>query len=257
MRQHKKVFHILLLGLLIAFGGSGMASALQSSSTNYGVDETFFGSGGELNACSTSYCSKQSAGETTVGNSSSNNFKIQAGNNTNRDNSLEMVVNAATINIGQLTANTTKVATATFSVKSYLASGYAVYTHSAGPKNTNRILQLLSSPSNSATGTEQFGINLVANSCPANTNSSGPGSCSGSLGANPKEVPDTSFSFGVAGTGYDTANNYKYVDGEPIAYSSSSSGQTDYTLSYLFNISQLTPGGSYTMIHVLVATSTF
>jgi hypothetical protein len=257
MSQYKKVFSAIVLGLMIVLAGGSVASALQSSSPNYGIDETFFGSGGELNACSTNYCSKQTAGETTVGAANSANFGIQAGNNTDRDNSLEMIVTGANLNLGQLTTTSTKVAEGHFSVKSYLASGYAVRTVSPGPKNSSHILHLLTTGAGSSTGTEQFGINLVANACPANTSPSGPGACSGGLGADPVEVPDTSFSFGQAATGYDTADTYTYNDGDTIAYSNSSSGETDYTISYLFNISGVTPGGTYTMNHVLVATSTF
>lgn len=257
MRQHKKVLHALVLGILVLFGGAGSVSAIQSSSASYGVDETFFGSGGELNACSSSYCTKQSAGETAVGNSGSASYQIQAGNNTARDNSLEMSVSTTDTNIGQLTTNSTKVTTATFKVKSYLASGYVVYTRSPGPLNTNKILNLLSTPTTSATGTEQFGMNLVANACPANTNPGGPGNCSGGFGSDPVEVPDTSFSFGQAAAGYDTPDSYKYANNDVIAYSNTSSGETDYTISYLFNISSLTPGGSYKFSQSLVATSTF
>lgn len=257
MRQYKNVLRMLVLGVVIALSSGGIASAVQSSSPHYGVDETLFGSGGELNACSSNYCSKQTAGETAVGNATSANFGIQAGNNTDRDTSLEMTVTGANLNLGQLTTTTTKVATGHFSVKSYLASGYAVRTISPGPKNGSHILQLLTSNAGSTTGTEQFGINLVDNACPANTSPAGLGSCSGGLGADPQEVPDTSFAFGHAAPGYDTADTYQYNNGDVIAYSNSSSGETDYTISYLFNISGVTPGGTYTMNHVLVATSTF
>jgi hypothetical protein len=246
-----------MLGVLILAGTSGVASAVQSSSAHYGVDETFFGSGGELNACSTSYCSKQTAGETAIGNSGSASYQIQAGNNTDRDNSLEMVVNTSNIDLGQLSTTVTKTATATFHVKSYLATGYVVYTDSPGPKNSFYILNLLTSPTSSITGDEQFGINLVANSCPANTSPAGPGGCSGGLGADPQQIPDTSFAFGNAATGYDTADSFKYHNGDIIASSPKSSGETDYTISYLFNISGVTPGGNYTMRQSLVATSTF
>lgn len=249
-----------MLAVLMLIGGSSIASAVQSSSAHYGVDETFFGSGGELNACSTSYCAKQSAGETAVGNSGSANYQIQAGNNTARDNSLEMIVNGTNTDVGQLTTTATKTTTATFSVKSYLATGYVVYTSSPGPKNTSHILSLLGSPTGSTTGTEQFGINLVANTCPANTTPSGfdgHGGCSGGLGADPQEVPDTSFSFGHAAAGYDTADSFKYTDNSVIAYSDRSSGETDYTISYLFNVSAVTPGGNYSMHQSLVATSSF
>lgn len=257
MLQYKNILRWVVLGILITLGSSGVASAAQSSSTNYSIDETFFGSGGELNACSSSYCAKQTAGETAVGNSSSASYQVQAGNNTFRDTSLELIVNATNIDVGQLTSTSTKTASATFSVKSYLANGYAVYTHSPGPKNASHVLNLLTAPGTSTTGTEQFGINLVANACPPNTNPTGPGACSGGLGTDPQEVPDTSFSFGHAAIGYDTPDTYTYNDGDTIAYSTTSSGETDYTISYLFNISELTPGGTYTMRHVLVATSTF
>lgn len=256
MRQYKKVLFVLV-GVLVLIGTGGIVSAAQSSSPSYSIDETFFGSGGELNACSSSYCSKQALGETAAGNAASANYQIQAGNNTNRDNSLEMIVNTSSIDVGRLTNTSTKVATATFSVKSYLASGYAVVTSSPGPQNGSHVLQLLTTPSASATGTEQFGMNLVANACPANTSPSGPGACSGGFGADPSQAPDSSFSFGQAAPGYDTADDYQYNDGDTIAYSDSSSGETDYTISYLFNISPVTPAGEYTMRHVLIATSTF
>jgi hypothetical protein len=113
------------------------------------------------------------------------------------------------------------------------------------------------SPATSAVGTEQFGINVVANSCPGSAPGSGSGSCSGTLGANPSQDPDATFSFGHAATNYDVAISYTYNDGDIIAQSDTSSGFTLYTISYLFNISNVTPAGTYTMSQSLVATSTF
>jgi hypothetical protein len=77
------------------------------------------------------------------------------------------------------------------------------------------------------------------------------------LGANPVQVPDSTFSFGTVASGYDTPCQFKYVNGDTIAQSAKSSGETDYTISYIVNINNVTPGGTYTMNHVLVATSTF
>lgn len=59
-----------------------MGVLAQSSSTNYKVEESFFGTGGELDASSTNYRAKQAAGETAVGNTASTNFQAQAGFNT-------------------------------------------------------------------------------------------------------------------------------------------------------------------------------
>jgi len=251
----KKTLQSLLLSLIVAIGLPTVALACstgqQSCTSNYAVGETFFGSGGNLNACSGSYCAKQSAGETAVGNTKSTNYQAQAGFNTDRTPSLQFVVNSTNINLGILAPGVTATATATFNVKTYLASGYVVTTVSPGPQNNaGHIMNPLSSPAASNTSAEQFGINLVANS-------SCGGGMPGSLGANPVEVPSSTYSFGAAASGYNTACQFKYVNGDTIASSTKSSGETDYTISYIFNTTSLTPAGQYTMSHVLVATSTF
>lgn len=245
----KKTSQSLVLSALISLALPAAVFAAQSSSNNYQVNEVFFGSGGELNACSDNYCSKQSAGETAVGNTSSTNFQSQAGFNTDRQPYLEFTVNAANINLGVLTPGTPATATATFSVKTYLASGYVVTNASAPPKNGSYTLTGLTAPTAFNSSAEQFGINLVKNPACANLPAN--------LGNDAVQVPDSSFSFGAAATGYNTPCQFKYVNGDVIASSSRSSGETDYTISYLLNVTRLTPGGTFTMSHVLVATSTF
>jgi hypothetical protein len=219
--------------------------AAQSQSTNYQVNEVFFGSGGALNNCSTNYCAKESIGETAVGNTSSANYQAHAGFNTDRTPYLQFIVNGTNTDVGGLSTGSTTTTTATFSVKNYLSSGYSVITVSNPPKNNSYTMHALSSPTASTVGTEQFGINLVANTSPT------------TFGANPSQKPSNAFSFGAAATGYNTANLYKYVPGDTIASSISSSGETDFTISYIYNISVLTAGGTYTFNDVLVATATF
>lgn len=240
-----------LLSALLAvsiFSLAPLTSAQQSSSTNYQVNEVFFGNGGELNACSSSYCSKQSAGEMTVGNASSAAFSTQAGFNTDREPYLAFSVTGGTTDLGVLTTGSAATATGTFAVKTYLAGGYVVKTVSDPPKNTlpnQPTLANLTTPTASSPGTEQFGINLVANTSPTN------------FGANPIQVPDGTFSFGSVASGYNTANLFKYVKGDTIAQSSRSTGETDFTISYLYNISNVTAAGEYQLNHELVATSTY
>ncbi len=236
---------ILALAVLVTFGWTGAALAAQSSSSNFSVNEVFFGTGGSLHDCSANYCAKLSAGETGVGNTSSTNYQAQAGFNTDRTPFLEFKVNNTNVDVGVLTSTTTKTANATFSVKTYLSSGYMVKQTSPGPTNGSYTLAGLASPSSPAPGTEQFGINLVANTSPA------------SFGANPAQNPGTTFSYGQVAPGYNTPNKYKYVQNDTIATSDSSSGETDYTISYIFNVSNLTAGGTYTLNHVLVATATY
>lgn len=224
------------------------ANGIQSCSNNYSTDQTFFGSGGELNACSTGgtgYCSKQTAGELTVGNTKGTAYQAYAGFNTTDVPFLEFVVTANNINLGLLNTGTTATANGTFSVRAWQAGGYTVVTASDPPRNNNYTLAGLTTPTASAAGTEQFGINLVANTSPA------------TFGAVPQQLPDSTFSFGIAEPGYNTANLYKYVKNDIIARSNSSTSVTTYTVSYIFNIKPSTAGGTYTFNHVLVATGTY
>lgn len=231
-----------------------LASAAPTySSTNYGVDEVFMGAGGLNDASSASYRARASLGDTGVGNSGSANYQAYGGFTTTPDPYLEFVVTNPNTDLGYITPSATATTTATFSVRTYLASGYNVVNASDPPVTgagaTLHYLNNLTTPTASATGTEQFGINLVANTAPA--------SLGGGVSKNPQQVPDASYSFGTAAAGYNTANQYKYVKGDTVAQSTKSSGTTVYTISYIYNISAVTPAGEYVLLHSLVATSTY
>lgn len=245
MRIKQKVVRILALAVLATFGWTGVVLAVQSSSSNYSVNEVFFGTGGSLQDCSTNYCAKLSVGETGVGNTSSTNYQAQAGFNTDRTPFLEFIVANTSVDVGVLTSTTTKRANATFSVRTYLSSGYTVKQTSPGPTNGSYTLAGMPVAGPSAPGTEQFGINLRANTSPA------------VFGTDPTQNPDVTYSHGQVAAGYNTPNQYKYAQNDTIAYADQSSGETDYTISYIFNVSNLTAGGTYTLRHILVATATF
>lgn len=242
----KQILKQIILGTLLVLLAPSVAFAGgQSSSTNYQVNEVFFGSGGALNACSSNYCSKQAAGEVAVGNTASPNFQAQGGFNTDRTPYIQVNVNNTSINLGTLTPTTTATATATFTVKSYLSDGYVVVNASPPPSNNGYTMHTPSTPTASATGTEQFGINLRANTSPI------------AFGQDLQNLPDNTFADGQYGTNYGTANVYMYNQGDTLAYSTKSSSYSKYTISYIFNISHITPGGTYTFNHVLVATGTY
>ena len=234
---------LFILTLVLALPLSAMA--IQSCSTSFCVNESVFSSGGQLNACSSNFCSKQTAGEQAVGNASSTNFQTQAGFNTDRAPFIEFNVSNTNIDLGSLTTTTTKTATATFSVKAYLSHGYDVTNASDPPTNGSYTMQPITIPAGSQVGTEQFGINLVANTSPT------------TFGSYPVHTPDNTFSFGQVSTDYVTPDFYKYNKGDIIAFSNASSSATNYTISYIFNVGNVTPGGTYTLHHVLVATATF
>lgn len=249
----KRQLASIAMGVLLTFMPYRLAYAvcangIQSCSGSYSTDQTFFGSGGELNACSTGgtgYCSKQTAGELGVGNTKGTAYQAYAGFNTTDVPFLEFVVTASNIDLGVLSTSTTATANGTFSVRAWQAGGYTVTTASVPPKNSTYTLNALATPTASAAGNEQFGINLVANTSPV------------TFGAAPQQLPNSSFSFGLAEPGYNTANLYKYIKDDIIARANSSTSVTTYTISYIFNIKPSTAGGTYKFNHILVATGTY
>jgi hypothetical protein len=230
-RRELAVMGVSVAALLIWAGPIAYA---QSSSTNYKVEESFFGIGGELDASSTNYKAKQAAGETVVGNSASTNYQFQGGFNTTDTPLLEFAVNGGTYDLGVLDYGSTGAVNASFTVRNYLSSGYVVRLNGTSPTDpvSGHTLAAMSAAASSSPGTEQFGVNLVDNGNP-------------DVGSNPAQVPDSSFSFGTATAGYDTANMFKFVDGDVVALSPKSSGQTNYALSIIANIARETPAGQY------------
>lgn len=225
----------ILIGMFIAFFFPVGIGVAQYTSSNYRVQETFFGSGGNLENQSANYKAKTSVGELGVGNISSPNFQAYAGFNTSDRIVLEVIVNGGSFDFGTLSTTQAKARTTTFSVKDYLSSGYTVQVVGTPPKNTNYTLANMSSAASSSPGTEQFGINLAANNLPD----------VGPFGAVPSQVPDNTFGFGYAAAAYNTSNLFKYVSGDTVAQSDRSSGSTLYTLSMMANISRTTVGGTF------------
>jgi hypothetical protein len=247
MTRVKQIIAALCLCLLTVLGNTPavIAGPQQANSTNWGVSEVNFGSGGSLSSCSTSYCSKQSAGELTVGSTSSTNYTARSGANTFREEHLEVWVTGSPIVLGNLDSASTKFGSVSFSVRTFPAYGYTVVLAGNPPKNkAGNSLAAMSSATTSTTGIEQFGINLKANTAP-------------NVGAEAAYVPDNTFAFGVASAGYDTQNNFKFNSGDVIAQSPKGYGQTNFTLSAIANIAPNTPAGEYAGIVEVIAVPTF
>ncbi|HEY1835596.1 MAG TPA: hypothetical protein VGG13_02120 [Candidatus Saccharimonadales bacterium] len=247
-------------------------SGQQSCSPTYGVSQTHFGSGGQVNACShgsTGYCANESAGDLADGNAASHSYQTQAGPGlvTNRAPSLTLIVNnASPSDLGYLSTSIAKTTTATFSVKTYLAGSYQVQIVGNPPKNnatsphTFAIMNSSGSAVTPSVGTEQFGINLIANT----TN---PGGGVGGLGANPVCSPASSFCPSGAllssiTSNYNQDGKYFYPNSgsnytDTLAQANTSTGTDTYTVSFVYNIGPTTPDGFYTYNGSIVATSTF
>lgn len=224
-------------GLFVA-----IASADTSVSPNYQFSEPAVGFDGLIQSSSSSYQTIESVGGGTVGNSNSTNFQIQAGSRTTNDPTLSFAVNTASSSFGVFSPTGTATTTSSFTVADYTSFGYAVQIVGTPPTNGSHTITAMAATGSSTVGIEQFGLNLVANTTPA------------AFGINPD---NGQFGFGTAGTNYATANNYRYVSGETIATAPKSSGLTNYTISYIINVSSLTPGGNYSSNQSIICTGTY
>ncbi len=256
----------LIVGAVLALSLAGVARGTtlgdpSMTSNNFSINESEVGASGDFSSASGHFKFSPSTddggstlGDNFVGNSSSFNFQSGAGFNTTAQPNLTFIVNTPTVSLGNLSTSLASLATATFSVSNYTSYGYVVQVVGSPPSNSGHSLAALTSDTASATSQEQFGINVVRNT-------------SAAIGADPTQVPGSTFSYGVAGDGstgtfgttrpYTISDKWRYNSGETIASAPKTSGETDYTLTFLANISTLTPGGKYTGNISLVATGTY
>lgn len=255
----------LIMCIALVTGLSGVAQASlgdpSSASTNFRVVEGEVGGNGQFTQNSTNFNVNpniddggSSLGESAVGNGASTNFQTNSGFNTTAQPSLTFVITSGTVSLGTLSTSAATFGTATFNVKDYTSYGYAVTLVGASPTSVGHPLTALTTDTASAAGTEQFGVNTVRNT-------------SASQGADPVQVPGSSFSYGVAGDGitgtygttrpYTIPDKWRYSSGDTVASGPKSSGETDFTMSFLANISTTTPAGRYASNMQLIATGSY
>jgi len=234
----------LVVGVLLIYAWwTQPAEALQSN--NFQFVETSLGGTGLLDTESNSFQASTSAGLiglNNTANTASTFFQTHAGHLTTGDPTLAFAINSGSVNLGNFSTASAATATSTFEVINYTSFGYVVQIAGTPPTYNGHTIAAMGSTGPSQAGVEQFGINLVANTSPV------------SVGSNPD---NGQFGFGAASTNYDTPNNYRFVNGETIAQATKSSGDTIYTISYLVNVTSLTPGGAYTTNQTLICTGTY
>jgi len=230
---------VLIFTLLVAPEVFG--ETLQSA--NYRLDETSIGSGGLIQSASTNYQTRSTAGDLGVGNSTSSGYQVEAGSQTTNDPFLSFSFISSSADFGNFSSATTSTATTSFSVVNYTSYGYVIQITGGPPKNGAHTIAPISPTADTPhIGTEQFGINLAANTLPSN------------FGANPD---NGQFGFGQVNSSYSTPNTFLYIDGATIANAPKSSGKTIYTLSYIVNVQGLTPGGQYNTGQTIIITGTY
>lgn len=223
---------LALLSVVIIGGHVGTATAETSKSNSYQTTDTEFGSISNTQTCSTQYCTQASIGDLGAGDSKSAVTSAKFGSITSADPLLEVIIDPGQSDLGILTTEHTATKTMTVKIRSYLSDGYMLQIVGDPPKYNGHKLATPSTPTASTPGTEQFAINAAANTTP-------------NIGATPVQVPSSQFSFGVVNDDYKTPNLFKYTSGDVVAHSTVESGQTDYTISMIINISNATPAGHF------------
>jgi hypothetical protein len=233
----------------------GIAYAADPESAHYQFVETDLGGGGLVPASSANYQSVQSVNNTGVGTSSSSDFQFVGGTPAPKDPFLTLAIlnNNASFN-ALFSTSAAAYATAEFAVIDYTSYGYAVQIVGNTPSNGNHSIPAMSDgsggPTTSTPGFEQFGMNLVKN-----TNFCGSG-CD--VGADPNRGQfGTDSAHANPTSNYDTSGEFYYSSGDSVVNSTKSSGEIDYTLSYVVNVGSLTPGGEYTSNQSIICTGTY
>lgn len=232
----------VIVAVISALIVAPFAYATDPKSTNFQFNESSIGTGGVYGASSANYQADSSTGDINVGTTTSGNYEVDPGTKTQRDPTLSFSVNSGAIQFGQLTPTQTLTGTSTFSVSNYTSYGYVVQVTGPAPTTGTYSIDNMDVTTTPQTGIEQFGINLVANTAPI------------SFGANPD---NGQFGYGSVMPDYAVANKFRYVSGDIIAQAPKSSGLTNYTISYIINVSPLTAGGQYTANQTLIVTGTY
>lgn len=249
------MYRIFIPVLVVTFLASSPLAFAQSSSPNYRVDESAFSSGSG-NSSSGNFSAQASAGDLGVGFAYSTNYSAYGGPISPNEEYLELYSATSSVDLDTpsnepavLDSDETAFAASTFYVRAYLNSSYSVQVYSDNPTLTSGVGDTITALSTAAavnTGVEQFGINLKDNATP-------------DIGSEVQLQPDASFANGEAQTGYDTVDQFQFNSGDIIAANGGNPawGQTNYTISYIANVSDVTEAGLYTLGLVLIATTTF
>lgn len=219
----------LVAALFVAVPLVSERAFAQSSSNNYQMVESQFGSSSSNETCSSQYCASVS-----IGNDSQTSpvSTPEFGQVNYSEPMLEMIVIPGESNLGELTTETTGAKVMQVKIRNYQTGGYRLQILGNAPTYGNRTLNTLTTPTDSNPGTEQFGINVVANTTPA-------------VGANPTVQPGGGDATGLVIDNYKIQNKFMYVSGQTIAETAINSGGADYTISMIVNISNQTPAGKY------------
>jgi hypothetical protein len=148
-------------------------------------------------------------------------------------------VSGDNLDLGVLSATSSKFGTSEFSAGTNSFTGYNIYTLGTTMTSGNNIIPAINPAGSSQAGISQFGLNLRANTKPP-------------VGEDPQGAGT-----GAPIAGYNTSNIFKFQNGENIVSSSSSTDFSKMTVSYVVNINNNQPPGIYSTTVTYLAVGNF
>jgi len=142
--------------------------------------------------------------------------------------------------MGELKPDTTLTAQSQMMVGTNATGGFAITANGTPMAAGTSVIDALSTPAPSKKGTNQFGINLVANSEPA-------------VGSD----PEGAFANAIPTPDYAVPDKYKFVSGDVVAYSPNVTLMKKFTVSYITNSSENLRAGVYSTTITYIASGRF
>lgn len=142
--------------------------------------------------------------------------------------------------MGELNAKSTLLAQSQMAAGTNASGGFAITANGTPMSAGTNVIDSPATPTESKQGTNQFGLNLVANSEPSVGND-----------------PEGTWANAVPSVDYSVPNMYKYVPGDVVAFSPNVSLMKKFTVSYILNSRPDLRAGVYTTTITYIASGRF
>jgi len=142
--------------------------------------------------------------------------------------------------LGPLSPDETLYTQSEMSAATNASGGYVITANGPTMEAGTHVIDALTSPTASAAGNSQFGINLTANSSP-------------NIGANPTGASTNA----IVSPNYDNPNEFMYHDGDAVASAPGVSLFRTFTVSYIINSPPNLRAGVYTTTITYICTGRF
>lgn len=231
------------LAIICFFSATAIFARTQSD--NYVIWADVFSAGGQEGSGSTNYLLSDTISEAVIrsATTTATSYGIKEGfRELEPDQFLSFSLSTADLDLGILSTGSVTTGSHTMTVDTNATNGFSItVSGNSLTQGANVIDAIGGAEAASNPGSEQFGVNLVANAAPA-------------VGANPSGVGTP---LGAAANHYRIADQFAFGSGDTVATSTTDIVATTFTVSYITNIAAGTPSSNYQTTLTYSATANF